>query len=342
MGEAGVRVGVIGGGSWGTALAAHLSAHDVSTVLWAREAEVVEEISSRHRNPLFLSDVDLPATLAASGDLAEVVADADVAVVAVPVQFLRTTLEDLEPLASAEAVVVVSKGIEAGTLATPHGILVDIGVAPEKIVALSGPSFAREVASGLPSAVVAACQHMARAASVQQLFSRGYFRVYTSDDVIGVEIGGALKNVVALAAGVSDGLGLGDNTRAAIITRGLAEITRLGVTLGGHPATFSGLSGVGDLVLTCAGGLSRNRSVGLAIGQGRSLSDIRAEMNEVAEGVPTCRSARALASSVGVEMPITEQMYQLLYEDKDPREAMRDLIGRRLRHEREGAHHGPG
>ncbi len=335
VGSENVRVGVVGGGSWGTALAAHLAGHHVPTVLWAREPDVVDSINTEHRNHLFLSDIALPAELRASHDLSAVVGDNDLVVSAIPVQFLRTTLADVEELADTDIVVTVSKGIEAGALATPHGILIDLGVPEERIVALSGPSFAREVAAGRPSAVVAAGRDAARVARVQHLFSKGHFRVYASDDLVGVEIGGALKNVVALAAGVSDGLELGDNARAAIITRGLAEITRLGVALGGHPATFAGLSGVGDLMLTSAGGLSRNRSVGLAIGRGRKLDEIRAEMNEVAEGVPTCRAARELAARVGVELPIAEQMYLLLYENKDPQEALRDLLGRELRHERE-------
>lgn len=335
MRSEGPRVAVVGAGSWGTALAAHLAARGTPTELWAREPEVVEGIATRHRNPLFLADVDLPPALGASADLVAVVERADVVVTAVPVQHLRATLTGVPDIRDATTVVTVSKGIEAGTLATPHRILAEIGVEPERIVALSGPSFAREVIANLPSAMVAAGSDADRTKLVQELFATDRFRVYASDDIVGVEIGGALKNVMALAAGVSDGLELGDNARAAIITRGLAEITRVGVAMGSHPATFSGLSGVGDLVLTCAGGLSRNRSVGLAIGRGRTLSEIRAEMTEVAEGVPTCRSARELAARVGVEMPITEQMYQLLFEGKPPLQAMQDLLGRDLRRERE-------
>ena len=335
MAKQDTTVGVVGGGSWGTALAAHLASSGVATQLWAREPEVVDGINDVHRNQLFLSDVDLPTSLTASADLPAVIAGHDVIVSAVPVQFLRGTLDGVGGLADVDTIVTVSKGIEVGTLQTPHHILVELGVPEDRIVALSGPSFAREVAAGRPTAVVAAGRDPGRVERVQQLFSQGYFRVYGSDDIVGVEIGGALKNVVALAAGVSDGLELGDNTRAAIITRGLAEITRLGVALGGNPATFSGLSGVGDLMLTSAGGLSRNRSVGLAIGRGRKLDEIRAEMHEVAEGVPTCRSATELAARVGVELPIAEQMYLLLYEDRDPREALDDLFGRELRDERD-------
>lgn len=327
------RIAVLGAGSWGTALASHLASQGLATTLWAREPEVVDGIAEHHRNPLFLKGVDLPASLQVSGDLATA-ADADVIVSAIPVPHIRATLSGLAPLRDASIVVTVSKGIEPVTLSTPHQILVDLGVADERVVALSGPSFAREVAAHLPAAVVSAGADPERTRRVQQLFSTDRMRVYASDDIVGVEIGGALKNVIALAAGVSDGLELGDNARAAIITRGLAEITRLGVAMGGHPATFSGLSSIGDLMLTCAGGLSRNRSVGLAIGSGRKLADISAEMNEVAEGVSTCKTAHELARRIDIEMPITGQMFLLLYEDKDPREAMRDLLGRQLRDER--------
>lgn len=327
------RVAVLGAGSWGTALASHLASQGVSTTLWAREREVVDGIAEHRRNPLFLTGVDLPPSLAVTADLAAA-ARADVIVSAIPVPHIRNTLTGLTALRRADIVVTVSKGIEPSTLSTPHQILVDLGAADGHVVALSGPSFAREVAAHLPTAVVAAGADFERTRRVQDLFSTDRFRVYTSDDIVGVEIGGAMKNVIALAAGASDGLELGDNTRAAIITRGLAEITRLGVAMGGHPETFSGLSGIGDLMLTCAGGLSRNRSVGLAIGAGRKLADISAEMNEVAEGVSTCRTAHQLAGRIGVEMPITHQMYQLLYEDKDPLEALNDLLGRQLRNER--------
>ena len=327
------QVAVLGAGSWGTALAAHLASQGITTMLWAREPEVVAGITTQGRNPLFLTGVDLPPSLGVSGDLA-LAARADVIVSAIPVPHIRSTLADLAPLRDASIVVTVSKGIEPVTLSTPHQILVDLGVPHERVVALSGPSFAREVVAHLPAAVVAAGVNAERTRTVQELFATDRMRVYASDDIVGVEVGGALKNVIALAAGVSDGLELGDNARAAIITRGLAEITRLGVAMGGHPATFAGLSGIGDLMLTCAGGLSRNRSVGLAIGSGRKLADISAEMNEVAEGVSTCRTAHELAARIGVEMPITNQMFLLLYEDKAPLDAMRDLLGRRLRNER--------
>ncbi len=328
-------IAVLGAGSWGTALAGHLAGCGHPTVLWAREAEVVAGITADHVNPLFLTGVALPRSLVASGDMVAAMSDARVVVTAIPVQHLRATLSGVDGLDRLDVVVTVSKGIEADTLSTPHEILADLGVPADRIVALSGPSFAREVAAHLPTAVVAAGIDPDRTQLVQRLFASDRFRVYTSDDIVGVEIGGALKNVIALAAGVADGLEIGDNARAAIITRGLAEITRLGVALGGHPATFAGLSGVGDLVLTCAGGLSRNRSVGLALGRGRRLADIRAEMNEVAEGVPTCRSARELAARTGVEMPITEQMFRILNDEVEPRAAMRDLLGRSLRDERE-------
>jgi glycerol-3-phosphate dehydrogenase (NAD(P)+) len=326
-------VAVLGAGSWGTALAIHLAAHGVATRVWAREPEVVAGLVADRTNPLFLTGVEVPPGLEATGDLAEAMAGADVVVTAIPVQHLRATLADDPPPPGASAVVTVSKGIESGSLMTPAGVLADLGVPAERIVALSGPSFAKEVAAHQPAAVVAAGRDPDRTHEVQQLFASDRFRVYATDDIVGVEIGGALKNVMALAAGVSDGLGMGDNARAAIITRGLAEITRLGVALGGRPETFAGLSGMGDLVLTCTGALSRNRSVGVALGQGRRLADIVAEMNEVAEGVATCRSTHRLAARVGVEMPITEQLHLVLDEHKEPLQAMRDLLGRRLRDE---------
>ena len=328
-------IGVVGAGSWGTALAAHLAAQGLRTTLWAREPEVVAGIATDHVNPLFLTGVALPAALQASGDLPAVLADADVVVSAVPVPFLRTTLAAVsDQLARAEVVVTVSKGIEPETLALPHELIAELGVPAERIVALSGPSFAKEVATQLPAAVVAAGIDPDRTLSVQELFATDRFRVYTSDDVVGAEIGGAMKNVVALAAGVSDGLDLGLNARAAIITRW---------TRGDHPARRG--DGRPPLDVLRVVGRRRPRPdvhrhpVAQPYrrrrdGRGRRLAEIRAEMHEVAEGVSTCRWAYELAGRVGVEMPITEQMYRLLHEDRAPLDAMRTLLGRPLRHER--------
>lgn len=334
-----VRTAVIGAGSWGTALATVLARQGVDVTLWAREPEVVDGIRSRRRNPLFLADVDLPATLGATGDLDEALRGVDLVVNAVPTQHIRRVLVGAaaDRLGRVPIVVTVSKGVEADTLLLPHEILAGIGVAPERVVALSGPSFAREVALDQPTAVVAAGADRERSVIVRDLFGGRRFRVYSSDDIASVELGGALKNVIAIAAGIVDGLGYGHNTMAALISRGLAEVTRLGVARGGDPLTFAGLSGVGDLVLTCTGGLSRNRSVGRELGRGRSWSEISAEMHEVAEGVHTCRSARELGRRAGVELPITEEVCRVIFEGKDPGAAVGDLIGRDLRDERETA-----
>ena len=332
------RTLVAGGGSWGTALAALLSRQGVPTVLWAREEEVVDGINEHEENPLFLAGVPLPASLRATSDLDRALAGADVVINAIPTQFIRSVFASRAGLLTGASLLIsVSKGVEVGTLLTPSEVFEDIAPCPvtEGLVALSGPSFANEVARGTPTAVVVASRVPDNARRARDLVSSETFRAYSSDDLIGVEMGGALKNVMAIAAGIADGLGTGLNTRAAVITRGLAELSRLGVAKGGHPLTFAGLSGIGDLVLTCTGDLSRNRRVGFEIGQGRTLEEITAETNTVAEGVKTTLAARDLAQRLGVEMPITEQVYLTLYEDKDPRQVMMDLMTRQLRDERE-------
>jgi glycerol-3-phosphate dehydrogenase (NAD(P)+) len=330
-----LKVTVVGAGAWGTALAGLLAAKGTPTRIWALEPEVVEAINDQHRNP-FLADAELPAELTGTSNLDEALASANVVVSAVPTQHIDSVFAGHGPvLGRAHAVVSVSKGIEIDTLRTPTEILAAVTEESLTTVALSGPSFAKEVACGYPTAVVAASRSPERAQLVRDLFSTQAFRVYSSDDVVSVELGGALKNVIAIAAGISTGLGFGRNTVAALITRGLAEITRLGVARGGDPLTFAGLSGMGDLVLTCTGELSRNRSVGLEIGQGRALTEILAETNTVAEGVKTTLSTRSLAAQLGVEMPITEQVYQVLYENKDARTAVLELMGRDLRDERD-------
>lgn len=333
MGSDDRRVAVIGAGSWGTALAIHLSRHGREVVLRALEPEVVEGIAETRHNPLFLSEFEVPESLGVTGDLGAAVNGADVIVSAVPVPYVRETLGELPSLTEGSTVVTVSKGIEADTLLTPHDILTDIGVEPERIVSLSGPSFARDVGRRHPVAVVSAGRDPRRAEQIQHLFASDRFRVYVSDDIVGVEIGGALKNVIALATGMSDGMELGDSARAGLITRGLAEITRIGLAVGGRAETFAGLSGMGDLALTCAGELSRNRRVGLEIGRGRTLRDVTEEMNEVAEGVLTTRSACALAQRMNVELPITEQVHRILFEDVRPQEVLESLLSRRLRPE---------
>ena len=330
------RVAVVGAGAWGTALAKLLAGQGVPTTLWAREAEVVDAIRTRGENDVFLPGVPLPDSLVATGDLAAALAEAGVVVSAVPTQYVRSVFTGHgAALLETRAVVSVSKGIEVDTLRTPTEILV--GVAGDSLVpvALSGPSFAREVAEEHPTAVVAASRVPEHARLVRDLFSTSAFRVYSSDDVLSVELGGALKNVIAIAAGICAGLGFGRNSIAALITRGLAEITRIGVARGGEALTFAGLSGMGDLVLTCTGDLSRNRTVGLEIGRGRKLGEILAATDTVAEGVRTTLAARALAAELGVEMPITEQVYLALYEDKEARTAALELMGRGLRDERD-------
>lgn len=332
------RALVVGGGSWGTALANLLVTDRVPTTIWAREAEVVDAINRQRENTVFLPGVSLHEGLSAVDDLHAAVAEAEIVVSSVPTQFVRETWSRVSDVTPGDiTIVTVSKGIEVDTLRTPSHILGEVlgDAVSERIVALSGPSFAREVAAGHPTAVVAAGTDPDRTRTVQGLFSSETFRVYTSDDVTGVELGGALKNVIAVAAGIVEGLRYGHNTLTALITRGLAELSRLGVAMGGHPMTFSGLSGMGDLVLTCTGGLSRNRTVGVELGRGRSLEDIVAEMNMVAEGVRTAEAVRQLSESVGVEMPICEQVYEVLYRGKSPGLVARELMVRELRSERE-------
>lgn len=328
-------VAVLGAGSWGSALAIHLARLGHETRLWARRPELIEEIVRRRAHPSH-QKVELPPTLRPMTELGGAVARAGAVVLACPSHAMRSLAAQVGPLADRGALFVsTAKGIEADTSLTMSGVLEEVlGEGPGGHVSvLSGPSFAREVAQGLPTAVTAAARRLDVAEDLQRLFNGPTFRVYTSTDTIGVEIGGAVKNVIALAAGVSDGLGFGSNTRAALITRGLAEVARLAVRLGAERSTLAGLAGMGDLVLTCTGDLSRNRQVGLRLGRGEKLRDIVASMDEVAEGVKNTRTVRALAESVEVEMPITEQMHSVLYEDKDPARAVVDLMSRRLKHE---------
>jgi glycerol-3-phosphate dehydrogenase (NAD(P)+) len=325
------RITVLGSGAWGTAIALSLcrrGGHQVA--LWAHSPELARLIADTGENTRFLPGIALPADLAVTGDW-DVITAADILVSVIPSEFLRATLLGIRThLRAGQFVVSATKGLEDRTFCRmtevlsatlePAGLLLSIG-------ALSGPSFALEVAQGQPTAVTVAFSDAQIAALIQQEFSSETLRLYTSADVIGVELGGALKNVIAIAAGVSAGMGLGHNSTAALITRGIAEITRLAVACGARRETLAGLSGVGDLVLTCTGSLSRNRSVGLALGQGRQLPEIlHALGGKVAEGVLTSRAALGLARQHGVEMPITEQMELILNEGKDPREAIRDLM----------------
>jgi len=332
----GAKVTVLGAGSWGTALAVHLAriGHDVR--LWARDAGFAATLSEARENSVYLPGVPFPPSVTPSGDLAEACAGSEMLVFVCPSSGVRPLAESLRTVLHHQPIVVsAAKGVEQGTHFTMSAVLEDVlGQSRRaRVAVLSGPSFAREVGQGVPTAVTAAARDLAIAEAVQRVFAGQTFRVYTSTDVVGVEIGGAVKNVIALAAGVSDGLGFGHNSRAALITRGLAEITRLAVQMGADRQTLAGLSGLGDLVLTCTGDLSRNRTVGLRLGRGERLRDIVASMKEVAEGVHNTRSVRALAQRVGVEMPITDQMHLLLYEDKPPLQAVIDLMTRGLKRE---------
>ncbi len=333
------RIAVVGAGSWGTALANLLTKKGLDTILWSFEADVAEAIRLEHRNPTYLSEVVLDARLQVTDRMEEAVDGAGVVVSVSPSHVVRSVMSQAAAHLHPDALVVsASKGIEEASLATMDGVLAAVlgEGSRERTAFLSGPSFALEVALEYPTAVTMASSSAAAARAAQDLFQTDYLRVYTNPDVAGVELGGALKNVIAIAAGVVDGLGFGHNTRAALITRGLAEITRLGVALGADPITFSGLAGMGDLILTCTGALSRNHTVGVELGRGRPIGDILGGMSMVAEGVRTARAARELAAKAGIEMPIVEEVYGLLYEDRGPREAVENLMLREPKPEQWG------
>ena len=330
------NIGVVGAGSWGTALANLLSVKGCTVKLWAFEQEVKESIDADRENKLFLPGVKLSPTLSASNEIATVVKDKDLVLIVVPSHVMReTATRAADHLDDRSVVVTASKGIEIKTHLTMTGILKDTlpPIFSDRLAVLSGPTFAKEVAVRVPTVATAASANPSVAVYVQQIFATPYFRVYTNDDVIGVELGGAIKNVIAIASGIVDGLGLGLNTRAALITRGLTEMQRLGVKLGANPHTFSGLTGVGDLVLTCTGHLSRNHTVGKLIGEGKKLNDILSEMKMVAEGVKTAKSLYNLSRKVGVEMPISHAVYAVLYEDLAPKDAVFLLMTRDLKDE---------
>lgn len=330
-------VAVLGAGSFGTCLAT-LCARERDVTLWARRPDIAGAINRERRNPRYLQDVELPEPVRATADLAEALEHAELVICAIPSHGLRGVMREASRHLTRDAVVVSTvKGIEADTGLVMHAVLEQVldPVFHPRIVCLSGPSFAREVADRRPTVVTLASREEAYAISVQSSLSCPWFRCYSHHDVMGVELGGALKNVVALAVGISDGLDLGHNARAALMTRGLAEITRLGVRLGADPLTFLGLSGMGDLVLTCTSDLSRNRTVGLALGRGRKLPEILAGMREVAEGVRTTYAACALAAREGVEMPIAETTRRILDGEIEPFQGVAELMNRQLRSETE-------
>lgn len=329
-----MRIGVVGAGSWGTTVANLLTKNGHDVRIWAREPEVVESINARHQNTMFLPNAPLDERLAAHAEIARTVEAADLVVSAAPSHAVRAVSSQVAPAVAGRTPIVVSlsKGLEPGT----HEFMCQIlgETLPDcPVVALSGPSFAKEVHGEQPTAVVAASGDIRAAKTVQATFSNAHFRVYTATDVVGVELGGALKNVIALAAGILEGLGLGYNPQAALITRGLAEISRLGVALGADPLTFAGLAGMGDLVLTATGSLSRNRSLGVEIGRGRRMDDILGERRSVAEGVKTARTAVELAAREGIEVPIAQEVVHILFDGKAPRNAIGDLMERELKAE---------
>jgi len=332
------RIGVMGGGGWGTALAHHMALKGCDVDLWVREEEVRFHIEKKGVNEEFLPGVILSPRVHPVPSFEEVSGSKDFLIIAVPSQFFRAILTEIVPfLPGSTPILVGTKGIENTTLMTMSQVVASVwpGGREDTFACLSGPSFAQEVCKQHPTAVTLASRNIGLAAEIQELLSSEYFRVYTSNDVTGVELGGALKNVIAIAAGTSDGLGFGFNARAALITRGLAEIARLGVAMGAEPLTFSGLAGLGDLVLTCTGDLSRNRMVGLKIAESVPIKEIVSSMRMIAEGIETCKAATMLARRVGVEMPITNEVYRIVYEGKDPRKAVKDLMARQLRGELE-------
>src|SRR5215216_4619577 len=328
-----MRCAVVGAGAWGTALADLLARNGHDVLLWAREPDVVESVNRTHENARFLKGVALARTLRATDVIEQAVAGAEHITYAAPSHVLREVVRRSAPAVSPSAVAMVAtKGIERDTLAIMTDV-VSTELPGRAVVAISGPSFAAEVAARQPTAVVAASEHAFAAELSQVALSCKEFRVYTHDDVVGVELGGSLKNVMAVATGILDGLGLGFNPRAALITRGLAEMTRLGSALGARPSTFAGLAGIGDLVLTCTGALSRNRAVGVEVGRGVPLEQILAGRDTVAEGVINTQSAKQLADRCGVEMPIVDAVHRILFEGRPPREAITDLMSRELRAE---------
>lgn len=330
------KIAVIGAGAWGTALAAHAARLDHEVKLWAHEAAVSKDIQEHHENKLFLEGVPLPKNLVASSDAKEVLDGAEIVIFVPPSAFLRSVAKAVGPHVPPSArVVIATKGIEVDT----HELMIDVAaeclpqIARDSLVVLSGPSFAREVAAGLPTDVVIASRDPAATADVAEALHTPMFRVYTSHDPIGVELGGALKNVLAIAAGVCEGLGLGTNARAALITRGLSEMARLGVAMGGEPLTFMGLSGMGDLILTATGPLSRNRQLGAKIAEGVDPATYVASQRTVAEGYLTAKAAWAVARQLGVDVPITEQVHAVLHEGRPLMEAMKQLLTRAQKEE---------
>ncbi|MGH2723952.1 MAG: NAD(P)H-dependent glycerol-3-phosphate dehydrogenase [Actinomycetota bacterium] len=334
------RVAVVGAGSWGTAFATITAEKGIDTVLWARRADLADEINARHTNAGYLPDFELPASLSSTDDVEKAVDGAGTVVMAVPSHAFREVFRRVAPHIGAEAPLVsLTKGIEQDSLERMTEVMAEeADLPPERLAVVSGPNLAKEVMRRMPSASVVACADDAQAERLQGLFMAPFFRVYTNPDVVGCELSGAMKNVIAIAAGIADGMGFGDNSRASLITRGLAEVARLGMKLGADPLTFSGLAGMGDLVATCISKLSRNRGVGEELGRGRKLADIVAETRMVAEGVKTSRAVVALGEREGVDLPLAEHVVKVLYEGVSPADMVLSLMLRSAKPELHGMH----
>lgn len=330
-----MKVAVIGAGSWGTAMASQLGLKHGQLVLWARNPELAREIQQTRQNSAYLPGVSLPGTVLATADIAQAIVGADLIILTTPSHAIRETAHNLSTYVSKNAIVVTAaKGLEAGTFKRMSQIVAEeIPQVEGRVAALSGPNHAEEVGLQHPTASVVASNSAAVAEAIQEAYMLPYFRVYTNPDIIGVELGGALKNIIALSAGIVEGLGFGDNTKAALMTRGLAEITRLGVALGANRRTFAGLAGIGDLMVTCTSRHSRNRRAGILLGQGKSVDEIQRQTNMVVEGFRATAAAYELARRHNIEMPITEQAWQVIYQGKPPREAVLELMTRTKTHE---------
>lgn len=331
------KVTVLGCGSWGTALAVVLAAKGQPVEMWCRRSEQADEMNRTKENKRYLPGVMLPEGIVVTTDLAAALRDADYVVLAVPSQSLRETLEKTKSLLPENAILInTAKGLEVGSKLRMSQVVESVMPGSrQRFVALYGPSHAEEVGRGLPAAVVSCSENLVAAEAVQDLFMAPSFRVYTNDDLIGVEIGGAIKNVIAIATGIAIGLGVGDNAQAALLTRGMAEISRLGIALGADPLTFSGLTGIGDLVVTCTSRHSRNHRCGLALGQGKKLEQILEEMGMVVEGVKTTKATVELARELQISMPIAEEMYKVLFEEFPVQQAVHELMSRNKKSERE-------
>lgn len=332
------RASVFGTGSWGTAFALVLADAGTAVVMWSRRAELCQALNRTRRNPDYLPDIELPVTVRATSDPAEAAADADLVVLAVPSQTLRENLKHWVPALPSDALLVsLMKGIELGTAKRMSEVIAEVaGVPAERVAVVSGPNLAREIAQRQPAASVVACVDEERAQRIQQACHSPYFRPYTNTDVVGTELGGTVKNVIALAVGMAEGLGFGDNSKASVITRGLAETARLGGALGADPYTFSGLAGLGDLVATCYSPLSRNRTFGEKLGRGMSVAEVLASSRQVAEGVKSCESVLDLAHRVDVDMPIVEHVTYVVRGEMTPTEMLRSMITRTAKPERHG------